>query len=254
MLYRVCAVHAEDVKRRILAERQRRKKQHNRTTDARSLCQICGKDIMKSAMRGHVKRHKSAESPRCDVADCSSLFATLEEKRKHMNSVHKKLRGPCDQCGSFFKSLASLREHGKVVHEKKSLDVKCTVCDMIFTHRQNMQRHRTLVHYPDKFRCKICQRSFSCNMQLRRHGLVHTDERNFACDECDRKFKRRRDLDDHKMVHAGVKSFGCPYCSYTGTTKELLYHHKRNRHREEFDEESFNRQKVDKMLPRRRFM
>ena len=34
-----------------------------------------------------------------------------------------------------------------------------------------------------------------------------------------------------------MKSFACRHYSYKGTTNVLLYHHKRRRHRAEFDEE-----------------
>ena len=239
--YKECAVAAENLKRKLLMESKKKEEDMKDTTliSARSVCQVCGKYIKQTFMQQHLRRHKLAESPNCPHSDCNALFATSEAKKKHVNTVHKRPGVACEKCGKLFQSAANLREHMQLVHEKRSLDVKCTECDMIFINRQNRNRHLNQMHYPDKFRCKTCQRSYGNAHQLRRHDLVHSGERNFSCDEedCDRKFKRKQDLLDHKRVHTGEKSFACQYCSYKGTTNELLYHHKRRRHRAEFDEE-----------------
>jgi uncharacterized C2H2 Zn-finger protein len=44
----------------------------------------------------------------------------------------------------------SLSLHVTLVHEKKSLEAKCTECDMVFPRRVTMQRHRNKIHFPEK--------------------------------------------------------------------------------------------------------
>ena len=235
--YKECAVAVENLIGKLHRERKKKdlKDQDTMISDVYSLCQICGKDIKQKNMPQHMHKHKMAESPECDHSDCNALFATPEAKKKHLRTAHKRSGVPCEKCGKFFQHQAQLREHIMIAHEKKSLDVKCTECDMVFTNTANRNRHRIIVHYPNKFRCIQCQRSFSTVTQLQRHSLVHSGEQNFSCDECEQKFKSKQDLIHHKRVHRGEKPFSCQYCSYKGTTNSLLYHHKRSRHRAEFD-------------------
>ena len=185
--YKECAVAVEDMIRRLHVERQKIDKSDTSISDVCTLCPICGKEIKKKYVAMDMYKHKRAESSECDRSDCNALFATPEEKKKHMKAAHKRPGVACDKCGKIFQGAGKeLKEHIQFVHEKKSLDVKCTECDMVFTSRHNMNHHRILVHYPDKFKCIPCQRSFTSAHLLRRHDLVHSGKWDFSCDECDR--------------------------------------------------------------------
>ena len=50
---------------------------------------------------------------------------------------------------------------------------------------------------------------------------------------------------DHKTAHhRGEKPFACQYCPYRGTSSSLLWHHKRQRHKVEHEEEKKDKDKV----------
>ena len=53
----------------------------------------------------------------------------------------------CEQLESRFR----LREHVALVHEKKSLNVKCTECSLVFVRKRQMVDHRNLEHFTDRF-------------------------------------------------------------------------------------------------------
>ena len=236
--YKDCAVAVEDQIRRLRVERKKKVMKDTLINDVRTLCPLCGKEVKKKYMNIHMYEHRRAELLECDPSGCNAMFATPEEKKNHMKTAHKRYREvACDKCGKMFQAPGQLRDHIQFFHEKKSLDVKCTECDMVFTSAQNRNRHRILVHYPDKYKCKTCQRSFSTPKLLQRHELVHSGRWDFSCDECDRQFTSKTNFDEHKRVLAGVKSFACKHCSYTSTTSSLLYHHRRRRHLAEFEEE-----------------
>ena len=252
--YKECAVAAENLKNKLLRERKKKEDDmkdasSSLISDVNKLCQICGKEYKQKHHSQHMWGHKMAKSPECPHPNCNALFATNKEKHNHMNAVHKKRPGvACEKCGKFFGCQAHLKEHMRVAHEKRSLDIKCTDCDLVFAQRYHMISHRTLVHYPDKFQCKTCQRCFINAHMLKRHDLVHSGERNFSCDECDRRFKTKEDLTDHKRIHSGEKPFACQYCPYRSTTSSLLYHHKRQRHRAEFDDEKVQKERAKLMV------
>ena len=132
---------------------------------------------------------------------------------------------------------STLTAHVTIVHKKMSMDIKCTECDQIFVSGQAMQKHRTIVHYPDKYRCQECQKSFSVPSGLQRHMIAHTGIRPFKCDQCGRGLKSKPDLEDHMRTHTGEKPFACQHCSYKGSSTSLLYHHVKQRHKAEFEEE-----------------
>ena len=134
-------------------------------------------------------------------------------------------------------SMETARELTERVHKKMSMDIKCTECDQIFVSAQAMQKHRIIVHYPDKYRCQECQKSFSTPSGLQRHMNFHTGIRPFKCDQCGRGLKSKPDLEDHMRTHTGEKPFACQHCSYKGSSKSLLYHHVKQRHKAEFEEE-----------------
>ena len=161
-----------------------------------------------------------------------------------MRNVH---RGPkhlyCEACGKSCSGKAHLEDHVRLVHERKSLNVKCTECDKVFIHPRAMYTHKNLVHFPDKFKCGECKKSFGSLQDLQSHEIVHTGEKKFQCDNCGRNFKRIQALKDHKMSHTGAKPFACQYCPYKGASGTLLYHHKRQKHKVEFEEERKKKEK-----------
>ena len=96
----------------------------------------------------------------------------------------------CNLCGHQFGKKANLQQHVHLIHQKKSYNVKCTECDLIFVCHNRMIRHRNLVHFPDKYRCTVCRKSFANKTLMTRHMAVHDAEGHFGCEVCGRKLKK----------------------------------------------------------------
>ena len=96
----------------------------------------------------------------------------------------------CNICGYKTSRQAYLQQHVQLVHQKKSFDVHCTECDLVFIDHTRMLKHRNLVHFPDKYRCSQCFKSFSTKTLMTRHMAVHEAEGKYECDVCGRKLKK----------------------------------------------------------------
>ena len=207
--------------------------------NAHVVCHICGHEGTKKAIHQHMLRHKLEENPLCcPHSRCGALFATEEETKLHIQNEHlRKHKFYCDVCGLMCSDKRRLSNHVLSVHKKMSLDIKCTECEEIFVNSSSMQRHRIRVHRPDKFKCNDCNKSFASAGELKRHNNSHTGEKPFQCSECGQGLYTKEDLVDHLRTHTGEKPFACQYCLYKGSSKSLLYHHKKQVHKAEFAEE-----------------
>ena len=241
--YKDCSVALERARHQILSLIYREPKEPKEpikkvNPEALEVCHICGENTKHKNMGQHMHRHKMEKDPLCcPYSRCGTLFATEEETRLHVNKSHLRKQGHyCEICG-LCTSKERLRQHIQVVHKKMSIDIKCTECDEIFIHRGAMSSHRYIVHFPDKYKCQDCKKSFGSLGQLHRHKEVHSGERSFQCNECGRKLRTKVDFDDHKRIHTGEKPFACQHCPYKGSSKSLLYHHMKQKHKGEFDEE-----------------
>ena len=78
-------------------------------------------------------------------------FCSHEEAHERAEKgLQKEKKFQCDQCGKQLESKFRLREHVALTHEKKSMDIKCTECELVFVHKRQMVHHRNLVHFPDR--------------------------------------------------------------------------------------------------------
>lgn len=113
----------------------------------------------------------------------------------------------CDLCGKAFEARCYLKAHVAVTHEKKSMDIKCTECHLVFPLRNHMLWHRNLVHFPDKYKCAICSKTFGSSTQLKKHSKVHDPVGKFECEMCGTRLKSKCSLVEHMRVHRGEKPY-----------------------------------------------
>ena len=120
-------------------------------------------------------------------------------------------------------------------------DFNCTLCDKIFTLRQNLFRHVRAVHEKiQPFACTVCGKKFGEKANQKRHEQsVHHKKiiQPFACTICGKKFSVKSNQKRHeRLVHHNAqrpsiecivsgKTFGHRY-SFNKHTKKDLKNHK----------------------------
>ena len=204
------------------------------------VCDICGKNMFQPSLQKHMETHSKREPIECSYPGCNTRCITRKGLAVHEKYVHgeQQERFYCEHCGkNIFKSKTELKNHIMFVHEKRSQDVKCTECDLVFARREQMVSHRNLVHFPDKHRCGTCLKPFGSEFQLKQHVPTHQDLKNYSCDVCGKRISRANSLAEHKRTHTGEKPFLCKYCPYRGSSSSLLCHHKRQVHKAQYEEE-----------------
>ena len=140
----------------------------------------------------------------CNISNHCSHKERHEREASGLPPLKKVL---CNLCGKTFSDKWYLKQHVTYAHEKKSLDVKCTECHLVFVHRRQMYKHKNLVHFPDKHRCNVCFKSFGDGKLLKKHMEVHEPEGKFECELCGSKMKKKETLEDHMRVHRGEKPY-----------------------------------------------
>lgn len=136
-------------------------------------------------INSHMSReHKgtSVQSSQCDV--CNIKFSTLGSFLLHKDWKHSKESGAlekyqCGQCSQSYRYKENLERHKAVVHCSKSY--KCTPCDRTFFYRRSLQKHNDFSHKNDdvklKHACDKCSKSFKMLDNLRRHKIfAHSDK------------------------------------------------------------------------------
>ena len=97
----------------------------------------------------------------------------------------------CDICNKLFSNKSNLRKHIKSVHEK--IKFKCEICDKEFSQEDNLQRHKKAVHSKNiEFNCIVCERKFSRKDNLLAHKIVCC-----KCEHCHEQFSSPSELLNH---------------------------------------------------------
>ena len=73
---------------------------------------------------------------------CKKLLFDNTALKKHLESVHEKIRYQCDQCMKQFTTYDYLQSHKKSEHEGKRF--QCEKCEKSFVQASNLRRHLDL--------------------------------------------------------------------------------------------------------------
>uniref|UniRef100_A0A0A1WRN2 Zinc finger protein 235 n=2 Tax=Zeugodacus cucurbitae TaxID=28588 RepID=A0A0A1WRN2_ZEUCU len=162
-------------------------------------CTLCHKDIPKSQIKNHERRHKYG----------------LNRKRKFL----------CAFCPREYNSETSVKLHEKRVHMSEKPEPKeCPICQKKVDPKY-LKNHIDNVHTSErKFICDICGDPFKSYVLLHSHKRLHL-ERNFACTVCEKKFIRSCDLKIHMRIHTGEEPYACHLCDRRFKIKVRLNYH-----------------------------
>ena len=98
---------------------------------------------------------------KCDI--CNKLFSNKSNLRKHIKSVHEKMKFKCEICTKNFTRKDNLLSHKRNIHSK-SIEFECTVCEKKFNRKGNLQAHKIVC-----CKCKHCHEQFSSPSELLNH-------------------------------------------------------------------------------------
>ena len=162
-------------------------------------CSYCPKQFqLKYSQKLHERTHTGYRPFMCDVCGFSftqrgllarhkllHLKPIKEKKPRRINAEHGNLK--CDLCDAIFSSMASMRSHLKKKHQQlkpviwdEKLSTTCMKCHQKFSDPIELNKHK-MTHR--KFGCDICKQRFSNEKTLQLHMTHHTTkERKFKCE------------------------------------------------------------------------
>ena len=150
------------------------------------------------------KKRQPPSCFQCDADDCTMLFDTVEEYKKHIITHGNLIKCEYQGCKKQFINMINLKKHYKFHFPSK----KIYFCP-----------------YPG------CGKSFTASYNLTIHYRIHKGDRPYECPKCDKKFFDRANYKYHVTVkHLDIKlkdricqHKGCNHISKTA--KQNLVHH-----------------------------
>lgn len=173
---------------------------------------VAEKSVAVAAAEARIAEEKAvaAGAARIAAEKTVAVEATRDAAEK---TVAPHQSNKCVDCGKVFSTRKQFREHMNKSHNGKR-DFKCiwNLCELAFSSRSKLERHK-LVHTKEtQFKCAVCDREFNQKPNLKSHALVHTDLKPFSCSECDQSFPRKHYLKKHIVKHTGMRPHKCSQC------------------------------------------
>uniref|UniRef100_A0A6A7G4H9 Zinc finger protein 62 homolog n=1 Tax=Hirondellea gigas TaxID=1518452 RepID=A0A6A7G4H9_9CRUS len=180
-------------------------------------CEFCLTTFSrKSTMLAHSRLHSGVLRYVCHP--CGALFATRNLLQRH--------RGTGKGCAmaESLKGAPSFPKAEKVTPDvfserykpvppgAQSWRPRCPICDMTFSSKACLKKHRRVHSNIRPFKCKNCPKAFKQRSDLGRHQRVHTGEKPYKCDICNKAFAEKGAVAPHRKVHTGEKPFQCDLC------------------------------------------
>lgn len=146
-------------------------------------CLVCLKSfLLKHHLKFHALSHSNDKPFTCSL--CNTSFKRKENIKQHEQSHLQKREFKCEFCKSSFKRYQNLRDHHKRIHKGGPKNV-CTLCKEDFTSKQQMYKHKSIMHRNDSFVCMFCEEYVANLSGLRNHLLVHVRRQPLKCMVCD---------------------------------------------------------------------
>lgn len=121
-------------------------------------CKQCAKSFSNELeLQQHEAKDHSSPAPKnmdgrypCTVKDCDQSFVRRHVMKRHVKTVHLKIREfACESCGRFFADSSTREVHRSAVHEKKR-PWSCDLCPSSFTQSSSLGKHKRRFHGEQK--------------------------------------------------------------------------------------------------------
>ena len=139
-----------------------RRKDHNKNNHElmKEVCPQCG--ISVSNVKNHIRRKHGEEGPALQCSECEFSTNYKRDFDLHFEARHTtKLVQNCPYCNKVVKGLkkhlATVKCHLPEEERKKFIvEVKCDVCDKVFSSHEKVRKHLKRVHTDVQYNCELC--------------------------------------------------------------------------------------------------
>ena len=188
-------------------------------------CAHCGK-VFSSAksLSKHEKRVHLEKREKISCRQCTYQVFGQNAMYRHIQSVHKNIKYPCETCGKLYPSNYALKCHVMKIHDK-SVVLECDKCDYKTNCQGNLKLHISAKHDKVEFNCDLCDNKYSYLTRLKAHKRSVHEGKRYSCDSCSFQAAYKADVKTHKkIVHEGIRK-KCDECDYQSKhTRELRNH------------------------------
>ena len=158
---------------------------------------------------------------------CDKIFRAKTSLKKHIESIHDKIKYDCDQCEFQAKRKEYLHKHMRYVHEG-IIDHHCPICSKGFMMSSDVKLHMKVNHEGVKQKCVLCQKEFTSKQAVKNHILAFHEGKTFDCDMCSYKGNSKQNLKFHIQSRHEEALFECDHCDYKGPLLTRYYHMKKH--------------------------
>ena len=219
-----------------------------RHVGATEVCHICGKDYKELKMHMKFMHGEESKYVICDICGKQLHKSAI---KKHRNE-HSKSDHICTLCGRFLLNKKKLVEHLGQEHQvscNESSTFVCHDCKQMYPNGEELQKHLSNEHnLPNDHHCPNCDLAFTIKILLARHLIQQHDFNEFKaaeflgntkkvvgntedpnripCEQCHLTFSSKKTLRDHvKQVHR-PHDLKCEDCDFTTFVNYKLKKHR----------------------------
>ena len=170
-------------------------------------CDICDKNLLKSALNSHKQTHQE-NAFKCEM--CDNVYTRKNNLEKHMNTcgidivrVRKETIGAfnCDTCGKIFTKKAYLTQHKRTHAVRKTLEeFDCKFCEKVYASNQKLGKHVQKAH-PNPRRVEDANVGFMVFESPMPSVKVIQKKKIFKCKQCNYESGRKLNLKRHIESH-----------------------------------------------------
>ena len=183
--------------------------------DIRAVCEQCGVAISHH-MVGLLARSDGTEyGYRCRICQC--VQTDVDMMARHMDSHRPLADTQCRFCSRGLRTFMP----------QPSRTYTCHACQLVFTSRLEMLKHREIHPPKRRFPCELCDKSFQMKVQLEVHVRTHLGHKPYACDMCPASFTQPSHLINHRRTHTGERPYTCKRCGRAFVQQGHLRAHER---------------------------